>query len=100
MWGRRSGRGERPWWRSGGGAGHGVLGEERGKGVPSARGRREEREERGKERKRKKLGKRKRKGGERERKERGREIRAGDAALGRARAAPGTRGRDARVKGE
>ena len=52
-----------------------MLGEERGKGVPSARGRREEREERGKERRKRKgkeekIGKRKKRKEGRENKER------------------------------
>ena len=59
--------------------------------------------ERGEEKQRKeeKREKKKKRKGERERKEeRGREVRAENTALGRTRAVPGTRERDARVKGE
>ena len=89
-------RGKWSWWRSGEkGAGHGVLGRRGEGGVPSARGRREKREERGKEKK--ENGKREMEG-EKER-ERERDSRRHRRSVGHARRL-GTHECDARVEEE
>jgi len=79
-----------------------ALGRREGRGVPSVRGRREEREERGKEKEKekRKMGERKRKRGGGERKERDGAGFAAPTAAGRARA-PVARGvRDEGLKGD
>ena len=97
------GREARAGGQAGSGSGQaGATGKE-GRKEREEGGRKEKKKRNGRKEKKKEKRKWKNRKGKRKRREREREeeggIRAGDAALGRPRAAPSMRGRDARVKG-